>query len=161
MQIRRIFALILFIIPALGLSKPVVIFDSGNTQPLPAPGMPMRIQLPSGDNIPNPEVLPVKTPSMSPGRVALRKINRPTLNRPVFIVGYDPLSLKWLILHHTQLKQLNALGIAVNVDTQNQLQQLIKAAGGIDISPVSGTAIAKQLRLTHYPALVSRTRIEQ
>jgi len=143
-------------------SAPVIIYDSGNTLPLPSPHQPLRITLPSAAMQPKTiDTFPVRTPEMTPGIVQMRKINRPALTQPVFIVGADPMSLNWLQKHGHQLKKLNATGIAVNVENKHQLEQLKKAAGGLDISPVSGTAVARQLALSHYPALVSRIRIEQ
>jgi len=98
---------------------------------------------------------------MTPGRVRARRIDRPGLIRPVFIVGADPISLQWLHIHAAQLKKHQATGIAVNVENAHQLKRLQNAAGGITISPVPGQKIARQLSLSHYPVLVSKTRIEQ
>ena len=147
---------------ASSFAAPYIIYDSGQTLPLPAPRRSVQATFapPAGpaDTV---KRFPVRTPAMQPGRVRARRIDRPGLTHPVFIVGADPISLQWLHLHAAQLKKHHATGIAVNVENARQLQQLQKAAGGIAISPVPGQKIARQLSLSRYPVLVSKTRIEQ
>lgn len=143
-------------------AEPMVIHDSGKTTALPSFPKNSRYQFapPEHDQTElNP--LPVITPSMTPGRVKTRNIDRPYLNQPIFIVGADRLSITWLTEHRQQLKKHNAIGIAVNVKTQQALEQLIQASGGLSINPVVGDKIARQLSLKHYPVLVSASRIEQ
>lgn len=149
-------------LPLLTVAEPVVIFDSGRTTRLPHQPQPLYVQTPVSANF-DVQIapLPVKTPSLSPGKVASRTIDRPYLDHPLFIVGADPLSMRWLLLHQAQLKQLKAIGLAVNVETQAQLQQLQNAAGGLAIHPLAGDAIAAQLALAHYPVLITSTWIEQ
>ena len=163
MRYKIVIAFIGLLISTHLTAEPMVIHDSGKTIALPSipknsryhyapPPAHFQTQL-------NP--LPVITPSMTPGRVQSRNINRPYLNQPIFIVGADRLSLTWLTKHRQQLKKHNALGIAVNVKTQQALEQLIQASGGLSINPVVGDKIARQLSLKHYPVLVSASRIEQ
>ena len=162
MWLKKMSVILMLCISPVLLAEPVIIFDSGQTQPLQSQPKTIRYQYPPPENTqPEFDGLPVSTPSMTPGRVQTRSINRPTLNQPVFIVGADRLSILWLQEHRDQLKKYNATGIAVNVQTQQQLEHLRQAAGGLAVNPVSGEKIARQLSLAHYPALVSRTRIEQ
>jgi len=144
------------------IAEPIVIHDSGKTAQLQSFPKKRRYHYAPPANYQaefNP--LPVITLSMSPGRVQARTINRPFLNQPIFIVGADALSLTWLKEHHQQLKKHKATGIAVNVTTQQELEQLVQASGGLAINPVAGDKISRQLSLKHYPALISATRIEQ
>jgi len=144
------------------LAEPVVIYDSGRTQPMVHPPSNQQLQATSGKN---PQVhfprVPVVTPSMSPGKVFPRSIHHPYLSNPIFIVGYDMISLSWLKEHQEKLIQNHAIGIVVNVQTEQQVNQLQQAAGGIEITPVPGTKVAKQLSLVHYPVLISSTLVEQ
>lgn len=155
--------LILFMLISEAHGDPVVIYDSGNTR-----SMPVSVQLkhlnfqqtlPSFPQTFDP--LPVHSQLLTPGIVHPRIIDRPSLDHPVFIVGYDKLSIKWIEHNREQLKQHRATGIAVNVENQAQLRELRQAASGLELSPVAGDKIAKQLELDHYPALISRKRIEQ
>lgn len=148
---------------ALAVAEPVVIHDSGHTQPLKHPGVTNQ-QLQSTPVKPRDmsyRRVPVVTTSLSPGRVQSRAGKYPYLSFPIFIVGYDPFSLTWLREHQEKLKQYSALGLAVNVQTERQIGLLQEAAGGIKIAPVSGAKIANDLSIKHYPVLVSRTMIEQ
>jgi integrating conjugative element protein (TIGR03765 family) len=155
-------ALLGLLVSSNAVCEPVVIYDSGLTYPLPSPRK--SIQAPFAPPVqPTGTVkrFPVHTPSMSPGRVKTRAINRPYLTQPIFIVGTDRFSYQWLRRNRQQLKKHQAIGIAVNIGNEKQLTQLIKGAGGLRISPVRGQKIAQQLALTHYPVLVSRNGIEQ
>ena len=159
---KKMALILLLCISPVILAEPVIIFDSGQTQPLQSQPKTIRYHYSAPENTqPEFDGLPVSTPSMTPGRVKTRSINRPYLNQPVFIVGADRFSIVWLQAHREQLQQHNATGIAVNVQTQQQLEQLRQAAGGLSVNPVSGEKIARQLSLAHYPVLVSQTRIEQ
>ncbi len=144
------------------IAEPVVIYDSGYTQPLVHPPSNQQLRATSSKNhhVNLPRV-PVVTPTMSPGKVFSRPIHHPYLSNPIFIVGYDMISLSWLQEHKEKLKQNHAIGIAVNVQTEQQVKQLQQAAGGLEITPVPGTKVAKQLTLEHYPVLISSTLIEQ
>ncbi|AEG00423.1 PFL_4695 family integrating conjugative element protein [Methylomonas methanica] len=148
--------------PLLSMAEPVVLYDSGRTTRLPIQPQTLHLQTPVTANFDvQIDTLPIKTPSLSPGNVVSRRIDRLYLDRPVFLVGADPLSMHWLVLHQAQLKQLHAIGLAVNVETQAQLQQLRKTAGGLEIHPLAGDAMAAQLALQHYPVLITASRIEQ
>ncbi|WP_404357131.1 integrating conjugative element protein [Methylotuvimicrobium sp. KM1] len=146
-------------------SEPVVLFDASNTRPMPdrlqisQPNYQQSLSLP---DIPqNLDPLPVRSQALTPGLVQSRVIDRPGLDRPVFIVGYDELSLNWLRHNLEQLKRHRATGIVVNVENPDQLRQLRQAADGLAVNPVPGDKIARQLELTHYPVLISKNRIEQ
>ncbi|MBE0436395.1 MAG: integrating conjugative element protein, partial [Methylomicrobium sp.] len=105
--------------------------------------------------------LPVRSRALTPGAVQARVIDRPGLDRPVFIIGYDELSFDWLRHNLEQLKRHRATGIVVNVENQEQLRRLRQAADGLEVNPVPGDKIARQLGLMHYPVLISKNRIEQ
>jgi len=129
-------------------AEPIVIHNSGKTTLIQSISKNSRYQYAPPEHYQTElDPLPVNTPSMTPGRVQIRKIDRPYLNQPIFIVGADSLSLTWLTEHRQQLKKHNAIGIAVNVKTQQALEQLIQASGGLSINPVVGNKIARQLSL--------------
>ncbi len=161
--------LLLFYFPALLLcsnviAEPVVIHNSGNTIAMENPLGSAKQKL-QNTPIPKPSItirrVPVITTTMSPGKVSARIVKLPYLSPPLFIVGYDPLSVSWLKKHKKTLKDHGAMGIAINVQTEQQVIELQNAAGGIAIAPVPGTKIGRELSLEHYPALISRTLIEQ
>lgn len=86
--------------------------------------------------------LPIRSPSLTPGLVEARE--RPTrLLQPVFLVGADERSLRWLEANRERLKQLNAIGMLVQAE----------------IIQASGEAFAAELRLRHYPVLITREGI--
>lgn len=150
------------------IAEPVVIYDGGmtkSTKPYMASvNTPNRQALKQSAIKPSnktPPRLPVFTPELTPGKVTSKKINHPLLDRPFFIVGADRFSHHWLIENREQLKTLQAIGIIVNVQTEQQISELEDSAGGMILNPVKGGKVARQLSLNHYPVLISGGLIEQ
>lgn len=106
------------------------------------------------------DMLPVKSPSLSPGRVEGRALNAPML-KPFFLVGDDPLSKQWLVARGDVLRSIGAVGLVVNVETFERLSQLREQASGLELHPASGEDLAARLKLHHYPLLVTPTSLEQ
>ncbi|MBS5848750.1 MAG: integrating conjugative element protein [Pseudomonas putida] len=104
--------------------------------------------------------LPVHSALLSPGAVPPRTLNLPGFT-PLFLVGQDPASLKWLAQHAQKLQDLGASGLAVEVTDAQALRRIQAAAAGLDIWPVSGDDIAERLELQHYPVLIMPTGLEQ
>ena len=104
--------------------------------------------------------LPVHSALLSPGAVPPRTLNLPGFT-PLFLVGQDPASLKWLAQHAQRLQNLGASGLAVEVVDAQALRRIQAAAQGLEIWPVSGDDIAERLELQHYPVLITPTGLEQ
>ncbi|MGH8645542.1 MAG: PFL_4695 family integrating conjugative element protein [Gammaproteobacteria bacterium] len=99
--------------------------------------------------------LPIRSPSLTPGPVEARQ--EPTrLIQPLFLVGADPESLRWLDAHRERLQQLGAAGMLVQAETEAELKAVTEAAQGLPLIPASGEAFAQPLGLTHYPVLITR-----
>lgn len=105
-------------------------------------------------------VLPISTPELTPGKVEARALTLPGM-RPMFLIGDDDLSRRWLSLRRDALVQLNAVGLVVNVASEGALNDLEKHADGLELLPVSGSDSAKRLGLTHYPVLLTEKGLEQ
>lgn len=105
-------------------------------------------------------MLPVKSALMTPGPVTARAIQAPNLT-PIFIVGDDDLSRRWLLERKESLQQMGAIGLVVQVDCLERLQALQNLVPDLRLSPVSGDDMAQRLNLAHYPVLITSTRIEQ
>jgi len=106
------------------------------------------------------QMLPVRSPNLSPGMVSPRMVQAPGL-MPFFLVGDDDLSRGWLVYRKDALLQLNAVGMVVNVESPQGLQQLRALVPELTLVPVSGVDIANRLGLQHYPVLITSTAIEQ
>lgn len=106
------------------------------------------------------KVLPVTTPELTPGKVEPRALELPEM-RPMFLIGDDDLSRRWLSLRRDVLGQLNAVGLVVNIANEGALNDLKKRADGLELLPVSGSDLAKRLGLTHYPVLLTEKGLEQ
>lgn len=105
-------------------------------------------------------VMPVRSARLSPGAVPSRTLSLPGIT-PLFLVGQDAASLEWLSRHAQALQDLDANGLAVEVDDAQALRRIQATAPGLDIWPVSGDNIAERLELEHYPVLITPTGLEQ
>ena len=144
------------------LAAPTVIYDAGNTESIASYTDIIKIYNPKKKlplKVFNP--LPIVTPNLTPGLVTKRTINQPYLSNPMFIFGSDPFSLKWLQNNKPLLQRINAIGILVNVETEEQLKRIVIMGKGLKIIPAPAVDLAKQLKLTHYPVLISKQHIEQ
>ena len=147
-----------------------VIYDSGDTQPL-APlleilGDPPEIASSTLPAVPSvgaadlKQHLPIRTPQLTPGAVERQRIKRP-FTTPLFLIGSDPLSVRWLIQHRSQLATLGAIGLIVEVPDEATLNRLVGLAQGLNLMPASGADLADTLGLTHYPILITKDGISQ
>lgn len=165
------FALLLTVPGSLAAqAQPEVIFDNGRTWPIAPYLEPVEDAPPEEEPALTPgpllgaadvrNLLPVRSPGLSPGPVEARPQPRP-LSRPVFLVGSDPLSRRWLARHRERLQTLHAVGLLVQADTVDDLEAVAELGRGLSIMPASGTDLARALDLVHYPVLVTSRGIEQ
>lgn len=103
---------------------------------------------------------PIKSARLSPGPVQGRVINAPGLT-PFFLVGDDEKSRLWLTQHADALRQMQAMGLVVNVTSSQRLAVIQSWITGVRIAPTSGDDLAQRLGLEHYPVLITATAIEQ
>ena len=132
--------------------KTVVIKDQG--------GQSIQSYLPSKKSSPKygskkRSIFPVNTPNMSPGKVnedEANQINYRMSPRPMFIIGYDPVSINWLKANRNFLENKRAIGLVVNVANQQQMQELQDIVGAkIMMQPTSGERLSEHLNIKHYP----------
>lgn len=160
--------------PALAQSEPlIVVEDHGGISALPfyqaldlppKQGQPVppitAIPAVPGTTFSEADMLPVRSERLSPGDEPRRVIQAPGLT-PMFLLGDDERSRAWLRERGDILRDLNAVGLVVNVQTAEALADLRKLAGGLTLSPSSGDDLAGRLGLRHYPVLITATGIEQ
>lgn len=104
---------------------------------------------------------PLRSPLLSPGTVEPASFSGSVLfSLPVFVVGGDERSLAWLRRRRDTLRAAGAIGYVVEVPDQAAWDQLQTVAEGLPLFAMSGDALARELGLRHYPALLSRRGIE-
>jgi len=147
-----------------------VIYDSGDTRPL-APFLEVFGEAPESERAGAAappslgaaelrQLLPITSLQLTPGPVARQKMARP-FTAPMFLIGSDPLSVRWLLQHRARLAKLGAVGLIVEVPDEAALQRIIALAAGLTLLPASGSDLAETLDLTHYPVLITQDGIEQ
>ncbi|HBT4924899.1 integrating conjugative element protein [Klebsiella pneumoniae] len=105
-------------------------------------------------------IFPVVSTLLHPGAVLPRPLSLPGMT-PLFILGDDPLSARWLAERQSWLKSLNATGLVVNVASREQFDALQRQAGDLMLLPVSGDDLAQRLQLDAYPVLITDTGLSQ
>jgi integrating conjugative element protein (TIGR03765 family) len=162
---------VLALYPVIAGAALTVIYDSGDTQPI----APFLEAFEAGDDfsrqspvIKKPQLgaadpeslLPIQSPGLTPGLVQTRSHDRP-FARPFFLIGSDAHSRQWLQDHRERLKEVGAVGMLVQADTLEDLRTIAELADGLSILPAPASDIAKALRISHYPVLISTHSIEQ
>lgn len=104
------------------------------------------------------QMLPVRTPGMSPGQVARKAITQ-SVGQPLFIVGDDARSHRWLRAKRDYLARIHAVGVVVNVNDARGWQRMTQY--GLTVYPVRGDDFAKAFDITHYPVLVEDHTVKQ
>lgn len=105
-------------------------------------------------------VFPVVSSRLHPGTVTSRSLSLPGMS-PLFILGDDPLSARWLAEKRGQLKSLNAIGLVVNIASREKFEVLQRQVGGLTLLPVSGDDLAQRLQLDTYPLLITDAGLSQ
>lgn len=146
----------LTVVADLGGDSTASFFDMLNAQGQSAPASPVTppVSLSIAD------MLPVSTPELSPGQVVSRPLQLPGLP-PVFVVGDDGLSRRWLKQRGAELTRLGATGLVVNVATEEGLRALQALLPGTEMAPVRGSDLVQRLKLTRYPVLITAEGMAQ
>lgn len=136
-------------------------YEALNLQPRADATSPrIKIPRPPANAFNESAMLPVRSMRLSPGDVARRVIEAPGLP-PLFLVGDDERSRAWLRQQALRLRELDAVGLVVNVASAEALATLRALAPGLSLAPVTGDDLAERLGLRHYPVLITATGIEQ
>ena len=133
-----------------GLNPPVltqdqihIISEQAASLPMPQGGFqPLKTNLPLCD-----------------GRYS-QEISLSHLQQPLFVVGDNTASYKWLKQYKTVLKSMGALGLVVEAENLDALKKIKEASDGLPIMPASGDALKKAFNVKCYPVLISEHRIE-
>ncbi|PJG82772.1 integrating conjugative element protein [Caviibacterium pharyngocola] len=106
------------------------------------------------------DMLPIISHQLTPGTVQSRTLDLAGM-QPIFLVGYDSISFHWLELNATKLKNLNAVGLVVNVKDLDELMQLRAVVPELTLLPSSADDLAERIQLFHYPVLMTATGLSQ
>ncbi len=171
-KLNAIFLLSLFGSISMASDNLIVIYDSGNTHSV----INGAINAMSGEDaimlaineakrnargFSPPTVFPVVTNGMTLGPLETNKTGRVWAVSPIFIIGYDEYSIKWLKHRKNALKELNAIGIVNNVGSKEELSVLQEIAGDLVLYPSPIDTIAAEFEIKRYPVLVSKWGMEQ
>ena len=94
------------------------------------------------------------------GDVVNRHQSIKLVDKPIFIVGADSRSKKWLLAHKLRLKKLGAIGYVVNVDSLAEYHAFSSETGAY-LQPMSSDYLVKKYNIKHYPVFINNKSIEQ
>ena len=121
---------------------------------------PLYLPAPPSKAVGEADMLAVRSAKLTPGTVTRRVIEAPGL-QPFFLVGDDEASHAWLRRHASSLRERNAVGLVVNVESAQGLARLRALVPGVQLAPVAADDLAGRLGVRHYPVLITSTGIEQ
>jgi len=107
------------------------------------------------------KLYPVVTKNMTPGIIKPRKVDLPLLSQSIFLVGDDSLSKTWLLANKPKLVKMKAVGLLVKAQSAADYQEMQSMAKPLQLLPISGTTVAKNLHLKHYPVLITNKEVDQ
>lgn len=98
---------------------------------------------------------PVRSEKLKVGRLKANEateIKYGMISEPLFLIGYDPVSIDWLKANRGHLTKNKAIGLVVNVENEKQMNELQKIAGDkIRLQPTPGDDLATHLKISSYP----------
>lgn len=171
MKIPSVLGVVTLLLASFSHAALIVVEDMGGTSAL---SYYRTLNLPSDDQSAKPmtlptvrlnpyseaDMLPVKSEHLSPGKVENRVTNVPGLV-PLFLVGDDNLSRRWLAARADLLREISAIGLVVNVQHIKALTELRELGSGLEMVPTSADDLALRMGVKHYPVLITATGIEQ
>jgi len=100
-------------------------------------------------------MFPVVSKSLTVGRVSKEEaadLKYEMTSKPMFIIGYDAVSINWLKANKKLLTDKGAIGLVVNIETKEQMNKLQEIAGkDVVMQPTPGDSLAEHLKIKHYP----------
>ena len=98
---------------------------------------------------------PVISQKLKVGRVTYTEaseVRNDIISEPLFIIGYDPVSIDWLKANRGHLNKNKAIGLIVNVKSSKEMDHLQSIAGkNVRLQPTPGDDLAEHLKISHYP----------
>ena len=105
--------------------------------------------------------LPIRTPNMRPEKIDSRDAYFPNLIHPIFVIGADENSVRWLRTWRETLLKVGAIGWVVQAENDTELRALGEAGKGLRMLTMSGEQIPNVFGISTYPVLISSRSIEQ
>ena len=106
--------------------------------------------------------LPIQSKLLTPGRVKARKWPQQAfMGTNIAMVGYDKVSVKWLKLNKKQLQTQHVMIMVINVKTEQQFKKIQTFLPDNQVLAMSGDDVAKQLKIKHYPVLITSKGVSQ
>lgn len=105
---------------------------------------------------------PIHSKLLSPGRVKAQKWQQPAfMSTTIALIGYDNASFKWLRKNRKKIVTQGTMIMVVNVKSQQQFKKIQNIFPGNQMLAMSGDDVARQLKISHYPVLISSKGISQ
>lgn len=106
------------------------------------------------------QLLPVISHKWSVGRVQSKPLNLPGA-LPMFLIGADDISRKWIHQNRDRLVKMHAIGLVINVNTVDEMNELRQIIPELTLMPSPADTLAERLGIYHYPILLTSEGISQ
>lgn len=106
------------------------------------------------------QLLPVVSHKWSVGNVQAKAFSLPGA-LPMFLIGADDVSRQWLSSKKADLVKMNAMGLVINVNTVDEMNELRRIVPELTLLPSPADSLAERLGVFHYPLLLTAEGISQ
>ena len=105
--------------------------------------------------------LPVTSNKMKPGYFEAVSHKYRTIFTPIFIIGSDAYSKRWIVDRKNELLKFGAHGVLVQAATEADLKSIAELVAPLKLSISQGDELADIYGITRYPVLIHNGGIEQ
>lgn len=106
-----------------------------------------------------PKVFPIEPelikPVVLPGTQIIKEL--PALPQPLFVIGTDEYSVRWLNANKAVLEQYGASGVLTKARNQTEWEYMQQLAAPLQLWPMNADALADQLGVPGYPIMITRS----
>lgn len=159
---KNLLMLIILILPGFANSaKLQLLYDTGNSNLIKYQKDP-KIKLERPDPIKFlASQFPVVSKKWKLGEFESKRIHFKEMKSPIFVIGCDDTSLRWVEHRRKLIENKRVLGFVINCNSFDDYNSLKAAIYPIVVQPINFDSLADYLKHDQYPAYIHQTAIEQ
>jgi len=101
---------------------------------------------------------PIQTTLLKLAKPQIKRVRK--LDKPIFVIGMDRVSLTWLKGNMAAIQEIKAMGVVIEAKDFRRFSMLQSQAAklGVEITAISGDALAQGYGISTYPTLLIGAR---
>ena len=97
---------------------------------------------------------------LTPGKIKSHRRKTRGFSKPIFVMGDDPMSIRWAKANANALRKIGAIGIITNVNNPARTKH-IENETGLTLLPADLDGLSQYIQVSHYPFLWTKSDVEQ